>query len=42
MVLPMPLPPDVANRAIRADEKSPASKNVLMMFGAVYHQMESQ
>lgn len=46
MVLPMPLPPDVANRAIRADEKSPASdekshtsKNVLMMFGAVYHKM---
>lgn len=39
MVLPMPLPPDVANRAIRADEKSNASKNVLMMFGAVYHQM---
>lgn len=39
MVLPMPLPPDVANKAIRADEKSPASKNVLMMFGAVYHQM---
>ena len=39
MVLPMPLPPDVANRAIRADEKSPTSKNVLMMFGAVYHQM---
>ena len=35
----MPLPPDVANKAIRADEKSPASKNVLMMFGAVYHQM---
>ena len=39
MVLPMPLPPDVANRAIRADEKSHASKNVLMMFGAVYHKM---
>lgn len=46
MVLPMPLPPDVANKAIRADEKSHASdekshasKNVLMMFGAVYHQM---
>ena len=39
MVLPMPLPPDVANKAIRADEKSPASKNVLMMFGAVYHKM---
>ena len=39
IVLPMPLPPDVANKAIRADEKSPASKNVLMMFGAVYHQM---
>lgn len=39
MVLPMPLPPDVANKAIRADEKSHASKNVLMMFGAVYHKM---
>lgn len=39
MVLPMPLPPGVANKAIRADEKSHASKNVLMMFGAVYHKM---
>lgn len=38
-VSPTPLPPDVANNAIRADEKSPDSKNVLTMFGAVYHQM---
>ena len=38
-VLPMPLPPEVAKGTTFLPEKSPLSRNVLMMVGATYHQM---
>lgn len=41
-VLPRPLPPDVAKRMIVLPEKSWLSKKVLMIDGAVYHQIGSR
>ena len=38
-VLPNPLPPDVANNTIFFPAKSCASKKVLIMVGATYHQI---
>ena len=38
-VFPKPLLPEVANRVIVLLEKSYASKNVLIIVGATYHQI---
>lgn len=38
-VFPKPLLPDVANRVIVLLEKSYASRNVLIIVGATYHQI---
>lgn len=39
IVLPNPLPPDVANNVIFLPVKSYFSRNVLMIVGATYHQI---
>ncbi len=39
IVLPKPLPPEVAKRIIFLFEKSCLSKNVFTIVGAIYHQI---